>query len=381
MYINFWYAMEMSEKVTREKPHRVRALGQNFVLFRDEFGRAHCLNDVCTHRGGSMSRGRVKGNCVECPYHGWQFTGEGECVKIPSLGADSQQIAARTRLDAYPVEECYGLIFAFLGDLPEEERPPLMVPHQNPSGMEYPEDVWRWVTMTWDIKTNYERCVENGLDPAHNEFVHARHGFMGQRDDYKVNHYDLETHPWGAGFMHDFFAPPSTDQVLHKADVVRDQEGQLRAGAGHNGPNQVWTYIHITEENRVHQYLYETPVDEFTTRAFNIQLVNFLPREYATDQELIDMAVVIAEDDVVVLEELQPMVTPDHTGDEVMTPSDKSVIQYRRFLKEWDQRGWRIDTAAIAAARGRRVFSVPAPGMARVKNRVFQPMPLISPET
>jgi cholesterol 7-dehydrogenase len=28
--------------------------------------------------------GMVKGNCIECPFHAWRFSGEtGECVDIP----------------------------------------------------------------------------------------------------------------------------------------------------------------------------------------------------------------------------------------------------------------------------------------------------------
>ena len=52
MFINFWYVAEQSEKLTK-KPIRRKMLGQHFVLFRDESGKARCLSDVCIHRGGS----------------------------------------------------------------------------------------------------------------------------------------------------------------------------------------------------------------------------------------------------------------------------------------------------------------------------------------
>jgi phenylpropionate dioxygenase-like ring-hydroxylating dioxygenase large terminal subunit len=40
-----------------------RMLGQDFVLFRDTEGVAHCLSDTCTHRGGSLAGGKIKGDC------------------------------------------------------------------------------------------------------------------------------------------------------------------------------------------------------------------------------------------------------------------------------------------------------------------------------
>lgn len=70
MFINFWYAAERSEDLT-DTLVKVHMLGQNFILFRDSSGQAHCLSNVCTHRGGSLAGGKMRGDCVECPYHGW----------------------------------------------------------------------------------------------------------------------------------------------------------------------------------------------------------------------------------------------------------------------------------------------------------------------
>ena len=89
MFINFWYAAEQSENVT-DKPVGVRMLGQDFVLFRDSEGKIHCLSNVCAHRGAALADGELKGDCVQCPYHGWQFNGEGRCTRIPSLGVDGK---------------------------------------------------------------------------------------------------------------------------------------------------------------------------------------------------------------------------------------------------------------------------------------------------
>ncbi len=76
MYINFWYPMATTVELT-DKPLRVRALSQDFVVFRDSQGKAQCLSNTCTHRGGSLSGGKIVGDHVQCPYHGWQFNGAG----------------------------------------------------------------------------------------------------------------------------------------------------------------------------------------------------------------------------------------------------------------------------------------------------------------
>ena len=385
MYINFWYAMEESRFVTQEKPARVKVLGQQFVLFRDQSGQVHCLHDVCSHRGGALSKGKIKGDCVECPYHGWQFNGAGDCTYIPSQGKNNQKVPPRSRIDSYPVHEEVGLIFAFLGDLPEEERPPLHVPSLNAKEIDYSgaDGVeWRSVAQSWQIRANYERCVENGIDPAHNEFVHAAHGFGGQySDNYKINDLDMFYHPWGQGFIHWFDdAPDSVSEVLYKAGAAAKRSGR-QAGAGHSGPNAIWTHIHITPENKLHQFLYETPVDKHNTRAFNVQMSNFIPVEAAEDDEIREMAAAVAEEDVAVLEDLYPPCTPDDLTSEVMMPHDKPVVEYRGFLKQWTERGWRIDVDAIERAQrdDNKCFAIPSPRRRTEKGWVFDPVPLVTP--
>ena len=58
MFINFWYAAAESKNVT-DKPVSVRMLGQDFVLFRDSDGNAHCLSNTCIHRGAALADGVV----------------------------------------------------------------------------------------------------------------------------------------------------------------------------------------------------------------------------------------------------------------------------------------------------------------------------------
>ena len=154
-------------------------LGLQFVFWRDAQGQAHCVHNTCTHRGGSLGDGKVIDGFIQCPSDGWTFGGDGQCQRIPSLGPLSK-IPRRSRVDAYPVEERHGLVFVFLGDLPEAERPPIMpVPEFGQSG-------WAQVTMRYRWKANYVRLVENQADPSHVEYVHGEFGFAGKNQSYRV---------------------------------------------------------------------------------------------------------------------------------------------------------------------------------------------------
>jgi phenylpropionate dioxygenase-like ring-hydroxylating dioxygenase large terminal subunit len=367
MYMNFWYPVVLGKDLD-DKPQKVRMIGQDFVVFRDSAGTANCLANTCTHRGGSLAGGKIKGDCIECPYHGWQFDGQGTCHRIPSLGPDGK-IPARTRVDAYPVVEKYGLVFAFLGDLPESERPPMMeIP-------EFDDEGWRATWLTFDIDYNYERSIENGLDPAHNEFVHPTHGFSGEHSEYRVNEMRwIGDGQWGPGFFHKFKSPGSKDKDFSKMKQATDSR---EAGSGTIGPNHMWTYIRFAPGKAFHQYMYENPIDEARTRIFLINLRStFLEPEM--DEKVNEKNWMVAKQDIDVLTDLRPVLTPPTNTKEFMVPADEPILRYREKLREWDAKGWRIDTDAIRRTGNKVAYAVPSPGRRTAKGWVLDPVPLVS---
>ncbi|MCB2108449.1 MAG: aromatic ring-hydroxylating dioxygenase subunit alpha [Rhodobacteraceae bacterium] len=368
MFINFWYPAIASAELT-DKPVKVRMLGLNFVVFRDSKGKAQCLSNVCTHRGGNLAGGKLHGDCIACPYHGWQFNGAGECVKIPSIGKDGK-IPARTRIDAYPVEEKYGLVFAFLGDLPEAERPPIM-PIE-----EYGADGWRSTIQHWVWDIDYKRSIENGIDSAHNEFVHPTHGFSGTRDDYKLNEPEMWTDEWGTGIRNKRLAPPLKDEKMREASG-RNVDAVVESSTGHHGIAAVWTHIHPMPNMFIHQYLYECPIDATHTSIYLINMRNFL-LEPEHDGRMMERNQVVAFQDRDVLTDVQPKLTPHTQTKEAFVLHDKPIARYRQWLDEWQARGWRIDVETIERNRMTTAYAIPSPARRQHKGWVIDAVPLLS---
>jgi phenylpropionate dioxygenase-like ring-hydroxylating dioxygenase large terminal subunit len=367
MFINFWYPADESSAVT-EQPLKKRMLGQDFVLFRDSAGNAHCLSNTCTHRGGSLGDGKVKGDCIECPYHGWQFDGEGNCQRIPSLGIDAK-IPGRTRIDTYPVVERYGLVFCFLGDLPESERPPIMdLP-------EWGKDGWTHTIQRFQFDIDYQRSMENGLDPAHNEFVHDTHGYSGDRDDYRTPDVVLEDTEWGTGFGTEIMAPPLPEKEMHKASG-RSGDQVIWVGTGHEGVCSLWTFIHPSESMHLHQYAFETPIDENRTTIFLVNLRNVM-LEDSHDERIMERNAYVAYQDRDVLDQLHPRHTPPTRTNEFFMPSDGAVGRYRERISDWEARGWRIDVEAVRQNEKTVAYAIPCPKRRQQKGWVVDSIPLL----
>jgi phenylpropionate dioxygenase-like ring-hydroxylating dioxygenase large terminal subunit len=388
MYINFWYPIIRSEDLAHDTPQKAKVLGCNLVVFRDQEGKARVLSDTCTHRGASLGgawsnvgKPRIVNGCVVCPYHGWEFGGDGECKNIPSIGYGTKP-PPRAKVDSYPVQEKYGIVFAFLGDAPEDKRPPLL------NIEEYGQPGWRANSvLVLEVDYYYERSIENGLDPAHNEFVHPTHGHQGvNRANYNVKPYETEDHNqgWGFWFMHKFDSPP-----LPQKGHVTAQGGEtpwgdsktvrsdIYAGGGTYGPNAMPTYINITEDKMFRQYFFEQPVDLNKTKIFFLNMRNFI-LEPENDGPIHARNKVIAGQDIQILVDLAPLATPLSPTKEVLMPADKAIAAYRDWLKKFDDMGWRINWREFKARHGvDKAYAIPSPARRTSGNWVLDPLPLI----
>ena len=142
----------------------VRALGQDLVLFRDAQGRWGLLDRNCAHRGADLSFGRNEGDGLRCPFHGWKFRIDGQCLDTPAEPAGSK-LCERVKHRSYPVIEKSGVLFAWFGD--EGSQPP---PFPNFDCFAAPSSHTFAFKGLWQC--NWLQAFEVGIDPAHPSFLH-----------------------------------------------------------------------------------------------------------------------------------------------------------------------------------------------------------------
>ena len=350
MLINLWYVAEWSKTVDKE-PVRVKMLGQKFVLFRDESGKAHCLSDVCLHRGGSLSGGWTKNNCVVCPYHGWRYSGDGKVAYVPSEG-DNFKAPKRARIDSYPVEERYGMIWVFLGDLPEEERFPI------PPCDEFDDPQWRVLSTEFTWKAEAARVVENGIDIAHASFVHP---MFGKPESAQENHIQkIESGEWWGKSTNLQFPPKFKDGWLRKR---MRKEGQPTNTHPHWYLPGMIARIRIDINTKMSIVMFDanTPVDENTTRTFALQFRNFF-KSPLFDGGSRKRLKRILEEDAVIVQNAAPNYLPDSLSNEMSVTDDKFMRTFRAARRKCiDERGWKIDHVEANKSKGVRVLTIPSP--------------------
>ena len=171
----YWLPIAHPAQLERRNPMPVEVLGEKLVLFRTGDGALGLTSDRCAHRGTSLSAGsgdmktagRIDKCGVRCPYHGWLYGIDGQCLDQPAE-PEGSKFREGIKIKAYQIQEKFGWLWAYLG----AGDPPIIPPVDAMAR----EDGYRVNTMSnWEC--NYYQVCENLVDPAHVSILHQETAF------------------------------------------------------------------------------------------------------------------------------------------------------------------------------------------------------------
>lgn len=175
-YPTGWFAVASSADLAPGDVRPVRYFGRELVLFRSEGGEARLFDAHCPHLGAHLGHGgRVAGDDLVCPFHGFRFGADGRCSAMPY----GSRIPAAARARAFPVVEQNEVVLAWYGGPNEADA-------ADAAGARAAEPTWampvfddaRWtpaVSRTWTIRGHAQEVCENSADTGHFRFVHRTH--------------------------------------------------------------------------------------------------------------------------------------------------------------------------------------------------------------
>ncbi|MGW0808656.1 aromatic ring-hydroxylating dioxygenase subunit alpha [Nonomuraea sp. NPDC002799] len=350
MLKNFWYAVEFSHAVRRE-PRKVTCLGQDFVIWRRRDGQVAVLSDLCVHRGGALSMGTLVGeDRIACPYHGWQYEADGTCVKIPANPPD-RGIPKKARVDAYPTVERYGLVWAYLGDLPEEQRPPM------PHFPEHDDPAFRAVYWETTVEANYERTMENVVDAAHTPFVHGTS--FGNPDKPEIPDFEVTQSDWQAEA--DILLSPPPPKGLWSLLRSGKRAEHVVVTNGWYLPNIVKLHVRLPFGDLI-LYDHNIPLSQGRTQVKIVGYRNFFTGKWA-DKNALQRISKIFEQDRPVVESQRPELLPFDLSAELHLRSDALQVAYRRRRQQLIDQGWWVggDDLVMGDVPRRQATVIPSP--------------------
>jgi phenylpropionate dioxygenase-like ring-hydroxylating dioxygenase large terminal subunit len=173
----FWQPVLTSEHVTT-RPREIRILGEDLLIFRDGSGRPGLLYPRCMHRGTTLLYGHVEPDGIRCCYHGWKFAVDGTCIDQPCEPGGGQHKEA-ARQPWYPVQEKYGLVWAYMG--PAEKRP--VLPRWDVLENLRDDEHYQCVDNSWGahrdpdgpevVPYSWLHMNDNIMDPFHVQVLHS----------------------------------------------------------------------------------------------------------------------------------------------------------------------------------------------------------------
>lgn len=308
--VNDWHVVARISEIRQGDVKAVRLLGRDLVLWRNA-DVVHAWLDKCSHRGAKLSLGRVRGDCLICPYHGWCYDGSGACTLIPSHPEETPGIGATAKV--YRARVQYGFVWVCLGT-------PLRDIADFP---EWHDAAFRKVAAgPYVFRAFGTRVLENFLDVGHYPFLHEGLAGVGalRMEDYKVE-------------------PTQEGPLARDISVPR----VWKADCGASGPpvDVLYTYcVHrpltasfrkVSAGECFAMLDTVTPVDECESLVWTMMALNYGTAEQ--DRALIDYQDRVTGQDVPIVESQRPRLLPLDPGAEISLPSDRLASAYREWLR------------------------------------------------
>ncbi|XP_027085111.1 protein TIC 55, chloroplastic [Coffea arabica] len=187
-----WYPLYLAKNIPEDAPLGLTVFDKQLVLYRDGTGELRCFEDRCPHRLAKLSEGQLLDGRLECLYHGWQFEGDGRCVKIPQLPANAS-IPRSACAKKYEVIDSQGVVWVWMS----HKTPPK--PEKIPWFENFARPGFKDTSTIHELPYDHSILLENLMDPAHVPISHDRTDFTAKREDATALFFKL-TERTGRGF-------------------------------------------------------------------------------------------------------------------------------------------------------------------------------------
>jgi phenylpropionate dioxygenase-like ring-hydroxylating dioxygenase large terminal subunit len=246
-----WYPVFYLQDLDKTKPNAFTLLDIDLVIWWDQAtGSWSALRDQCPHRLVPLSEGRIaEDGLLECPYHGWAFTGTGACDRIPQQNPDeSANTARRACVQSFATQIAQGLLFIYPGDQSNAAQVPVpAIAPYDPA-----DSTWTCMEIARDLPYDAATLMENVLDASHLPFTH--HKSVGNRVNAAPMELELLTSD-KTGFTGNWAEGPRKGKLGSQATVFV-------------APNLMWHDLTSKQFGRTITAVYATPMRKGECRLF-----------------------------------------------------------------------------------------------------------------
>jgi len=163
-----WYVIGEESKMKKNQINKVTIWGKNYAVWNNGT-KYFSIDDACSHRGASLSIGKLRNNTILCPYHAYGFDQNGTLTSVPGL--ENFINTPCQNLNTYPVAVRNGWVYMNTINMN------IFTPNENNIKIfEEPESKdkrFKSIFLNRDFSAYSRIVTENSLDIMHIGFVHT----------------------------------------------------------------------------------------------------------------------------------------------------------------------------------------------------------------
>ena len=172
-----WYVIGTPQSISSNKPYQATVWDKKYAVWRNmTTGEYYAIDDACPHKGASLAKGKIRNQCVVCPYHGYEYDGNGKLITVPGINFQQHNSINSSTLPVYNAAK-YHVVerngWVYLNTMPNY----LMSPNHtyDTNIFEEPEAGlgYSCVQLEMDFDCYSRILSENSLDVMHIGFVHT----------------------------------------------------------------------------------------------------------------------------------------------------------------------------------------------------------------
>ncbi|XP_008219635.1 PREDICTED: chlorophyllide a oxygenase, chloroplastic [Prunus mume] len=276
---NFWYPVAFSTDLKDDTMVPLDCFEEPWVLFRGKDGKPGCVQNTCAHRACPLDLGSVNEGRIQCPYHGWEYSTDGTCEKMPSTRLH------KVKIKSLPCFEKDGMLWIWPGDGPPSATLPSLQP---PSGFQIHAE------LVIELPVEHGLLLDNLLDLAHAPFTHTSTFAKG----WSVPSFVKFLTP--ASGLQGYWDPYPIDMEFRPPCMVLSTIGISKPGKLEGqSTKQCTTHLHqlhvcLPSSRNKTRLLYRMSLD-FAPVLKHIPFVNFLWRHFAEQVLNEDLRLVLGQ--------------------------------------------------------------------------------------